>query len=98
MADDPLLQVRYVLERTLDAQIAACDHHRVGLGGDLLERSDSRQRLDLRHEMRAVRQHRSPHLHEIGSGTHERHRQEVDTLGRHDGSEPQVVVGGRVQP
>ena len=35
-----LLQVRHVLQRALDAEVAAGDHHRVGLGDDLVEVGD----------------------------------------------------------
>ena len=40
VADDLLLQVRHVLERTVDPEVAAGDHHHAILVGDLRQRRD----------------------------------------------------------
>ena len=47
VADDPLLQVRHVLQRAVDAEVAAGDHHRVGGLGDRGQLGERRAGLDL---------------------------------------------------
>ena len=54
VADDPLLQVRDVLERAVDAEVAAGHHHGVGGRGDAGEVAERRGRLDLGDDLRSV--------------------------------------------
>ena len=88
---DLLLHVRHVLERALDAEVAAGDHHRVGHGDDLVEVIDRRERLDLGDQAGRQRGDRVAHLGEIVGVTHERDREEVDALRRHRRGQHQVL-------
>ena len=77
-----LLQMRDVLDRTVDAEVAAGHHDRIRRGDDVVQIVDRRVRLDLRHELGAVADDR-PHLVDVARLPHERHCDVFDTGGRH---------------
>ena len=58
VADDLLLQVGHVLQRALDAEVAAGDHDRVGLLEDRAQAVHRGRRLDLGHQARPDRARR----------------------------------------
>ena len=90
---DALLEVRHVLERAVDAEVAAGDHHRVGGGGDLGQIAERRRRLDLGHDPRANPDHRAE-LGDVLRVADERQRDVVDA-GRGDRVGEHEIVGGR---
>ncbi len=73
VTQDALLEVRDVLDRAVDAEVPASDHHRIGRGHDLVQMIDRRPGLDLRHELRAVADDGTD-LVEVGGGANERDR------------------------
>ena len=78
--DDPLLQQRHERDPDLDAEVAACDHHRVGLLEDLVQRVDGLRLLDLGDHVRVragLLDQRAQVAH-VGGRAHERERDEVD--------------------
>ena len=75
----------------LDAEIAARDHHRVGLGEDVVEHVDRLGLLDLRDHVRVrarLLDQRAQVAH-VGGRAHERERDEVDAE-----LERELEVGG----
>ena len=87
----------HVLDRAVDAEVAAGDHDRVGRGDDVVQVVDRRVRLDLRHELSPVADDR-PHLLDVARLAHERHRDVFDSGGRHRLGEDQVLLGGCGEP
>ena len=77
--DDPLLQQRHERDADLDAEVAASDHHRVGLLEDLVERVHRLRLLDLRDHvrMRAGLLDQGAQVAHVGSRAHEGERDEV---------------------
>ena len=78
--DDPLLEERHRRGADLDAEIAARDHHRVGLARIVVERLDRLGLLDLGDHVRgrAGRLDQRPQRLDVGGRAHERERDEVD--------------------
>ena len=80
-AGDFLLRPRHPLERHLEAEIAARDHHRVAGGEDLLEVLERQRALQLRDQRHADRVgvvHDPARLLHVGGGLHEAERDHVD--------------------
>jgi hypothetical protein len=90
LADDLLLDVRHVLERHVDAEVAARDHHRVDLGQDARQVVDDLVPLELGDDGQVgggfVPQELA-HLVDIGRRAHERDRDVVDPV-----AQPEVQV------
>ncbi len=79
MKDDALLEERHRRGADLDAEVAASDHHRVGLVEDLVERLDRLRLLDLRDHARrrAVLADDRLQVADVGGRAHERQRHEI---------------------
>ena len=88
--DDPLLHERHERRPDLDAEIAARDHHRVGLGEDVVEDVDRLGLLDLRDHVRvrAGLLEQRAQVADVGRRADERERDEV-----HAGLERPVEIG-----
>ena len=94
---DRLLQVRHVLERAVDPEVAPGDHDRIRHGEDLGEVPERRARLDLGDELGAIADDLAYRRH-VGGGAHERHGDELDAGRRHRLGEHQILVGRRREP
>ena len=94
---DRLLQVRHVLERAVDAEVAPGDHDRVRHGEDLGEVPERRARLDLGDELGAIADDLADRRH-VGRRADERHGDELDSGRRHRLGEHQVLLGRRREP
>ena len=91
-ADDALLDARHLLQRHLDAEIAAGHHHGVGDLHDLVEARDRLGLLELRHDERAAPRH-LPDLGDVLGPLHEGERDPVDP-GIEGGLEVRAVLLG----
>ena len=78
--NDPLLQERHQGHADLDAEVAAGDHHRVGLVEDRVERVDGLGLLDLRDHarVRPCLLDQRTQVADVGGGADEGERDEVD--------------------
>ena len=88
--DDLLLEMRNVLDRTVDAEVATSDHHHVGGSDDLGEAIDRRARLDLGDQLGPITDHRSDLL-DVDRRSDERHRDVLDARSCHRFREHQVL-------
>ena len=93
-ANDPLLQVRYVLVRIVDAEITTGDHHHIAGGDDLMKLFDRCARLDLRDQLCTSTDNCS-YLIDVVGGPDERHGNELDP-GCRDGLGQQEIFSGHL--
>ena len=93
MADDVLLQVRDVLQRTVDAEVATGNHHGVGRSGDAGQVGERRARLDLGDDAGTVANN-LPQRGHVGGAADERQGDELDA-GCGDGIRQDEVTLGR---
>ena len=75
--DDALLRDRHLLERQLDAEVAARDHHRVGRAHDALDVLERGVLLDLRDDEHLLRNLRAQ-LGDVGGASHEAEREVLE--------------------
>ena len=89
LTDDLLLDVRHVLDRHVDAEVAARDHDRVHLAQDARKVVDDLVALELGDDRQvgALLTQERTHLVDVGGRAHERHGDVIDTL-----AEPEAQV------
>src|SRR5262249_48010747 len=95
LPDDLLLDVRHVLERDVDAQVAAGDHHRVDGAEDGRKVVEHLVAFELGDEgnVGALRVEEAAHFADVGGGAHERHGDEVHALLDPEPEVLDVLVG-----
>ncbi len=88
--DDAFLEVRDVLDRAVDAEVATSDHHDVGGGDDLVQMVDRRTGLHLRDDLGSIADHGS-NLVDVAGRPHERHGDELDSGSSNRFREHEIV-------
>jgi hypothetical protein len=96
LAHDPALDRRHLLRRELDAEVAAGNHHRIGLRDDRIEMLDGGRLFQLRENPRTAPGKRA-RLVEILGPLHERQRQPLDAQRQRELEIAPVLFGKRRQ-